>query len=79
MENRCECCGAFVAEGQQVCPVCCGISAARTKRAQRELKEALDRLSEATINAIAALERLEMVTKEGRAKNGRRRVDKDHH
>lgn len=79
MEERCVCCGAIIAEGRQVCPVCCGISAARTERAQTDLKEAFDRLSEATINARAALERFEMVMKEGRAKNGRCRVDKDHH
>lgn len=45
-------------------------STARAERAQRELKEAFDRLSEATINAMAALERFEMVMKEMRAKNG---------
>lgn len=85
MEERCVFCGGVIPEGRQVCPACFEKytapepRAARTIAAQSDLKEALDRLTEATINAIAALERLEMVTKEGRAKNGRCRVDKDLH
>lgn len=79
MEERCVCCGGIIPEGRQVCPACSERSTPRAERAQAELKVAFDRLSEATINAIAALERLEMVTKEGRAKNGRCRVDKDLH
>ncbi len=70
MEERCVCCGDIIPEGRQVCPACWDRSAPRAERAQTELKAALDRLSEATINAIAALERLEMVTKERRSKNG---------
>lgn len=64
MEERCVVCGAVIPEGRQVCPACNERNTARTIRAHRELKAALDCLSEATINAIAALERLEKVTKE---------------
>lgn len=70
MENRCVVCGAVIPEGRQVCPECCERYTERTVRAQSDLKTALDRLTEATINAIAALERHEKVTRERGAKNG---------
>lgn len=68
MENRCVFCGAVIPEGRQVCLTC--FVERRAVKAQDDLMAALDRLSEATINARAALERFEMVMKEMRAKNG---------
>lgn len=70
MEERCVCCGDVIPEGRQVCPACNERNTARAIRAQADLKEALDRLSEASINALAALDRLEKVIKERKGNNG---------